>query len=184
MQRCSIGGRAASTVTDEMVGIGAEHGEEGVGPMRIALPTALATVTVLAVGLLAGPAAAQEGFPPGGCEAAVVGGTVELENDDGTPFTAAEIEYLLEESGLTTEEICTIYGVEVGPVVEVPPTKPTTPPPATRPVAERPTAMPAEVRGQGLARTGSEIAVLIAVGLGVLGLGVLALRRTRGTSEG
>jgi hypothetical protein len=169
-----------------MIGDSAGHGDEGVGVMRIKLPTALATATVLSVGLLAGPAAAQEGFPPGGCEASLAGGTVEVANEDGTPFTDEEIEFLLEESGLTIEEICTIYGVEVADVVLTPPARPPAPPapPVTPAAPAAPAAMPTEVLGEQLSRTGTDIALMVAAGLGILGLGFLALRRTRGTTEG
>jgi LPXTG-motif cell wall-anchored protein len=68
------------------------------------------------------------------------------------------------------EDLCSIY-IDVAPIVIPPPEPPVTPP--------APPQQPTEVAGVTLTQTGANTALLGLAGLVLLGLGVVAVRRTR-----
>jgi hypothetical protein len=175
-------------------------------------------VVVLAMGLLAGPAVAQEAqdAPEGfssiqACQAAVR----QVSNDVATPGISAElrarVQRLVDSGDAGT--ICTIYipvdfeppGPPTEPPVDPPevggevidrPATPGTPgTPATPPTPQVP-QVPAtpgspatggvsveapQVLGVTLSRTGADAGLLVLLGVGLLGLGAVAVRRTRST---
>lgn len=122
-------------------------------------------VGLLTFGLVAAPALAQdapEGFTTESC-----GEDIVLSAPEG--FTLDELP-----ADLSLAEICSIYGAEVLDVTEE---------------KEKPTdeereddgglesVEPAQVLGVSLARTGIDAGLLVVMGLGIVGLGIVAVRR-------
>ena len=151
--------------------------------MRTTFRATAVGAAALMVGMLAGPAAAQEEVE-GGLEECIAAVEANLEESEAI---AAEIDGAtrptleeLAEQGLSPAEICAIYGVEVlDLVIEAPPEEPEEP---TEVAAEQEVA-PVEVLGVQLARTGIDALVLALIGVGLLGLGFVAVRRKGGATE-
>lgn len=165
-------------------------------------------MSALLLAMAAGSAFAQEGFDAEQCAEEIA--TSYAEGDEAAQalyedrFAGLEgeelvtaVEEWLEENDLTLDDVCTIYGaVEVLPEApevlpgdpeEFEPEPETVPdPPAERPVppVEPPVdAVPAEVLGISLQRTGIDAIVIALAGVTLLGLGLVAVRRTRPQSD-
>ncbi len=149
--------------------------------MRGRLLTAATMAVLLLLGPLAATAFAQEGFADegfGSCVAAVA----QLDDsplvDDIDGDARPSLEDLIAQ-GLNPAEICTFYGVDVLPVVEE-----REPPEETEVAAEVITAQPTDVLGTSLAATGANTLLLALVGVFLVGLGVLAVRRPKRVDHG
>jgi LPXTG-motif cell wall-anchored protein len=166
------------------------------------LRTILVVACVLALGAMAAPVSAQEsdfnvgGFTLAECAVAVAAAsgedldeeqlaalqsiTADMDLDEvlalmfpeGTGFAFDELP-----EGLTLEQICTIYGTDVLPEVDdrdiddvdaVVDGRPTTP-----------TQVLGVTQARPLALTGANVLALVLAGVVLVGLGFLALRRTR-----
>ena len=116
-----------------------------------------------------------------------LGGVGEVADGQEQALVDATVDFLAER-GQTLADVCSIYIVDVLPDVvdeedEVEPDpepEPDTPDPDPEP---EPTVEieeePAEVLGVSLQRTGIDALLMAVIGVGLLGLGVLAVRRTR-----
>jgi LPXTG-motif cell wall-anchored protein len=123
-------------------------------------------VGVLALGLIAAPALAQdapEGFTVESC-----GGDIALGAPEG--FTLDDLP-----TDVSLAEICSIYGAEVLDVVEE-----RTDAQPDDVIATLEPVEPAQVLGVTLAKTGIDAALLVLFGMALLGLGVVAIRRSGG----
>lgn len=92
----------------------------------------------------------------------------------------ATVEFLAEQ-GQTLADVCSIYIVDVLPEVQPEATPDPDPvPPAVRPEQpEQAAPVATEVLGVSLQRTGIDALLMAVIGAGLLGLGVVAVRRTR-----
>lgn len=138
--------------------------------MKLKLRMTTVFAGLLALGLVGGPALAQEGFAPGACadDVALVapeGYTVDDLPDDLSP-----------------EELCTIYGVGVIDVGEEEPDDVTGE--KTEVLVSTESVEPPQVLGTALARTGVDATLLAVFAVALLGLGVVAVRRSgRGNAD-
>ncbi|MFU8841971.1 MAG: LPXTG cell wall anchor domain-containing protein [Nitriliruptoraceae bacterium] len=149
--------------------------------MRCRLLTAATMAAVLLLGPVAATAFAQEGFADegfGSCVAAVA----QLDDSPLVGDIDGDERPSLEDliaRGLNPAQICTIYGVDVLPVVEE-----REPPEETEVAGEVITAQPTDVLGTSLAVTGANTLLLALVGAVLVGLGVLAVRRPKRVDHG
>jgi len=153
--------------------------------MRYRLLTAATMAMLLLLGPLAATAFAQQGFTDegfGSCVAAVA----QLDDSPLAPstedFPRPSLEDLFEQ-GLNPAQICSIYLVDVLPVVEErEPREPLDD--DEEPVVAVVAAQPTEVLGVSLARTGANTLFLALFGALLVGLGVLAVRRPKRADGG
>lgn len=149
--------------------------------MKCRLLTAASMAAMLLAGPLAATAFAQEGFEAegdGSCAAAVAALDDSPLVDEVDGDARPSLEDLLAR-GLDPDEICTIYGADILPVVQerVPDEDG-----VQVDVIAVTSAEPTDVLGVSLARTGANTLLLVVLGLGLVGLGVLAVRRPKRTS--
>lgn len=152
--------------------------------MKCRLLTAASMAAMLLAGPLAATAFAQEGFEAegdGSCAAAVAALDDSPLVDEVDGDARPSLEDLLAR-GLDPDEICTIYGADILPVVEE-----REPEDEDRvseddddvDVVAVTTAEPTDVLGVSLAETGTNSLLLVVLGLGLVGLGFLAVRRPK-----
>lgn len=149
--------------------------------MKCRLLTAASMAAMLLAGPLAATAFGQEGFEAegdGSCAAAVAALDDSPLVDEVDGDARPSLEDLLAR-GLDPDEICTIYGVDVLPVVEEREPEDEEEVDGEDEVIAVTTAEPTDVLGVSLARTGTDSLLLVVLGLGLVGLGVLAVRRPK-----
>jgi LPXTG-motif cell wall-anchored protein len=146
--------------------------------MKCRLLTAASMAAMLLAGPLAATAFGQEGFEAEGddsCAAAVAALDDSPLVDEVDGDARPSLDDLLAQ-GLDPDEICTIYGADILPVVEE------REPEDEEEIVAVTTVQPTEVLGVTLAETGVNSALLVVLGLGLVGLGVVAVRRPKRSS--
>lgn len=149
--------------------------------MKCRLLTAASMAAMLLAGPLAATAFGQEGFEAegdGSCAAAVAALDDSPLVDEVDGDARPSLEDLLAR-GLDPDEICTIYGADLLPVVEEREPEDEEEVDGEDDVIAVTTAEPTDVLGVSLARTGTDSLLLVVLGLGLVGLGVLAVRRPK-----
>lgn len=149
--------------------------------MKCRLLTAASMAAMLLAGPLAATAFGQEGFESegdGSCAAAVAALDDSPLVDEVDGDARPSLEDLLAR-GLDPDEICTIYGADLLPVVEEREPEDEEEVDGEDEVIAVTTAEPTDVLGVSLARTGTDSLLLVVLGLGLVGLGVLAVRRPK-----
>lgn len=149
--------------------------------MKCRLLTAASMAAMLLAGPLAATAFGQEGFEAegdGSCAAAVAALDDSPLVDEVDGDARPSLEDLLAR-GLDPDEICTIYGADLLPVVEEREPEDEEEGDEEDDVIAVTTAEPTDVLGVSLARTGTDSLLLVVLGLGLVGLGVLAVRRPK-----
>ena len=149
--------------------------------MKCRLLTAATMAVMMLLGPLAATAFAQQGFADegfGSCVAAVAQMDDSPLVDDIDGDERPSLEDLVTQ-GLNPAEICTIYGVDILPVVEEREL-----PEEAEVAADVVAAQPTDVLGVSLARTGANTLVLALFGVMLISLGVLAVRRPKRVDDG